>query len=166
MKKRILALCTTICLAVSLAACGGKDAAQDASTADGSNQSTTVSDTSDSDLPSLEDYFNSDTTQSFVDAAKTQYEGEGISAKLYAEGDELRYEFSMDNVVTTEEERPALAEALKTSIEANAESYANTAAQIKEGVSNDVVIVVVSFFDGEGNELYTQSFSSADAPTE
>lgn len=164
MKKRIFALLTMVCLAVSLAACGG-DATEE-TTSDTTSQSTTSSESSDSDLPSLEDYFNSDVMQSFVDTAKSQYEQEGISAKLYAEGDELRYEFSMDDVVTTEEERPALAEALKASTEANAESYASTAAQIKEGVSNDVVIVVVSFFDGEGNELYTQSFSSADAATE
>lgn len=165
MKKRIFALLTMVCLAVSLAACGG-NAAQEETTSDTTEQSTTTSETSDSDLPSLEDYFNSDVMQSFVETAKAQYEEEGISAKLYAEGDELRYEFSMDDVVTTEEERPALAEALKASTEANAESYADTAAQIKEGVSNDVVIVVVSFFDGEGNELYSQSFSSADAATE
>lgn len=40
--------------------------------------------------------------------------------------------------------------------------YYELAKTVKESVSNDVVIVVLTFFDGEGNELYTQSFSSAE----
>lgn len=98
-----------------------------------------------------------------VTAAKEQYEEEGISAKLYAEGDELHYDFTINDVVTTEEERPALAEALQASTEANANSYMNTATEAKAAGSNDTVTVVLTFIDGEGNVLYTQSFSSENA---
>lgn len=76
--------------------------------------------------------------------------------------DEMHYNFTIDSVVTTEETRPELTEALKAGTEASATSYYELAKTVKESVSNDVVIVVLTFFDGEGNELYTQSFSSAE----
>ena len=82
---------------------------------------------------------------------------------MYAEGDELRYVFTMTDVETTEDERAVLAEALKASTEASADSFIDTAKQAKEVVTNDEVIVVVTYMDGAGNELYSQSFSSADA---
>lgn len=162
MKKRILSLVTMVCLALSLAACGGGNAAQE-TTSNGEEQTATTENTSDSDLPTLEGYFNSDAMQTVISAVKEQYEEQGISAKMYAEGNELRYEFTMSDIETTEEERPDLEEALKASTEANAQSYMDTAKQAKDAVSNEEVIVVLTFLDGAGNVLYTQSFSSADA---
>ena len=163
MKKRIFALLTMVCLAVSLAACGGS-ATQEETTSDTTAETTTSSDASDSDLLSLEESFAADgeEVQSMLDAMQAQYEDQGISVKLYAEGDEMHYDFTIDSVVTTEETRPELTEALKAGTEASAISYYELAKTVKESVSNDVVIVVLTFFDGEGNELYTQSFSSAE----
>lgn len=154
---------TMVCLAVSLAACGGS-ATQEETTSDTTAETTTSSDASDSDLLSLEESFAADgeEVQSMLDAMQAQYEDQGISVKLYAEGDEMHYDFTIDSVVTTEETRPELTEALKAGTEASAISYYELAKTVKESVSNDVVIVVLTFFDGEGNELYTQSFSSAE----
>ena len=159
----IFALLTMVCLAVSLAACGGS-ATQEETTSDTTAETTTSSDASDSDLLSLEESFAADgeEVQSMLDAMQAQYEDQGISVKLYAEGDEMHYDFTIDSVVTTEETRPELTEALKAGTEASAISYYELAKTVKESVSNDVVIVVLTFFDGEGNELYTQSFSSAE----
>ena len=39
----------------------------------------------------------------------------------------------------------------------------STAAELKSMVSNEEVVVVVTFMDGAGNVLYSQSFSSNDA---
>lgn len=154
---------TMVCLAVSLAACGGS-ATQEETTSNTTAETTTSSDASDSDLPSLVESFAADgeEVQSMLDAMQAQYEDQGISVKLYAEGDEMHYDFTIDSVVTTEETRPELTEALKAGTEASAISYYELAKTVKESVSNDVVIVVLTFFDGEGNELYTQSFSSAE----
>lgn len=162
MKKRLIALLTMMCVAVSLAACGG-NATQEETTSDTTTE-TTSSDASDSDLLSLEESFAADgeEVQSMLESMQAQYEDQGISVKLYAEGDELHYDFTIDSVVTTEEDRPELTEALKAGTEASAASYSELAKTVKESVSNDVVIVVLTFFDGEGNELYTQSFSSAE----
>lgn len=161
--RLIFALLTMVCLAVSLAACGGS-ATQEETTSDTTAETTTSSDASDSDLLSLEESFAADgeEVQSMLDAMQAQYEDQGISVKLYAEGDEMHYDFTIDSVVTTEETRPELTEALKAGTEASAISYYELAKTVKESVSNDVVIVVLTFFDGEGNELYTQSFSSAE----
>ena len=163
MKKRLIALLTMMCVAVSLAACGG-GSAQEETTSDTTAETTTSEETSGSDLLSLEESFEADgeEVQSMLDAMQAQYEDQGISVKLYAEGDEMHYDFTIDNVVTTEETRSELTEALKAGTEASAASYYELAKTVKADVSNDVVIVVLTFFDGEGNELYTQSFSSAE----
>lgn len=163
MKKRLIALLTMMCVAVSLAACGGS-ATQEETTSDTTAETTTSSDASDSDLPSLEESFAADgeEVQSMLDAMQAQYEDQGISVKLYAEGDEMHYDFTIDNVVATEDTRSELTESLKAGTEASAISYYELAKTVKDSVSNDVVIVVLTFFDGEGNELYSQSFSSAE----
>ena len=167
MKKRIFALLTMVCLAVSLAACGGS-ATQEETTSDTTAETTTSSDASDSDLLSLVEFFAADGEEvqsmldAMLDAMQAQYEDQDISVKLYAEGDEMHYNFTIDSVVTTEETRPELTEAPKAGTEASATSYYELAKTVKESVSNDVVIVVLTFFDGEGNELYTQSISSAE----
>ena len=169
MKKFILSFAVISCLVLSFTACGG-DSTTDgsassaaASSAVSSSQADASQSDSDSDLPTLEDFFNSDIMQTMVDATKEQYETQGISADLYAQGDELIYEFTMDDIETTEEERGMMAETLKATTEENSSSFYDTALQAKEAVSNEEVIVVISYFDSAGNEIYSQSFSSADA---
>lgn len=163
MKKRLIALLTMMCVAVSLAACGGS-ATQEETTSDTTAETTTSEETSGSDLLSLEESFAADGEEvhTMLDSMQAQYEDQGISVKLYAEGDEMHYDFTIDNVVATDETRSELTEALKAGTEASAASYYELAKTVKDSVSNDVVIVVLTFFDGEGNELYTQSFSSAE----
>ena len=184
MKKRILALLSMVCMVVSLAACGSNTTQEGTTSGEttGSAGSTVSSEgasvssegasvsseTSNSDMPSLEESFATDAeeVQSMLDAVQAQYADQGISVDLYAEGDEMHYDFTIDNLVTTEEDRATMTEALKAGAEATGETYYSLAASVKESVSNDVVIVVLTFFDSKGNELYTQSFSSADAVTE
>ena len=166
MKKRIVSMAAVVCLALSLSACGGGGDTADntAQETTGQTETAETADTADTaEGMTLEDYFNSDVMQAMVNAAKEQYSEEGIEAEMYAEGDELRYVFTMTDVETTEDERAVLAEALKASTEASADSFIDTAKQAKGVVTNDEVIVVVTYMDGAGNELYSQSFSSADA---
>lgn len=47
-------------------------------------------------------------------------------------------------------------------MESAASTFQDTADQAKEVVTNDTVTVVVSYFDGDGNVLYTQSFTAAE----
>ena len=159
-------MAAVVCLALSLSACGGGGDTADntAQETTGQTETAETADTADTaEGMTLEDYFNSDVMQAMVNAAKEQYSEEGIEAEMYAEGDELRYVFTMTDVETTEDERAVLAEALKASTEASADSFIDTAKQAKEVVTNDEVIVVITYYDGAGNELYSQSFSSADA---
>ena len=191
MKKsnRVLSLLVVACMVLSLAACGGDDAAQGSSSAasvsSGAEQTSSASEEEESSEEpaeseesaeaeepaepadgsvTLEDFFNSDTMQAVVEATAEQYEAQGISSTMYAEGNELRYEFTMTSIgETTEEERAVYAEALKAGMETNADAFQSTADQVKSVVSNDEVVVVVTYLDGAGNVLYTQSFSSSDA---
>lgn len=165
MKKRILSLAAASCLLLTLAACGGDAPQESPSGAPASEapvqESAPAQDSS--GLPTLEDYFNSDAMQELVDATAAQYGEEGTSAAMYAEGNELRYDFTIDSLETSEEERAVYAEALQSSTEAGADAYRSTAAELKSMVSNEEVVVVVTFMDGAGNVLYSQSFSSNDA---
>ena len=101
--------------------------------------------------------------QTVFDTLKEQYESQGITTEIYAEGNELRYEFTMNDLETTEEDRELYEQILKESLEGNEDAFIDTAVQAKEAVSNDVVVVVVTYLDGAGNVLYTQSYSSEDA---
>lgn len=169
MKKRLLTLAMIVCLVLSMSACGGSNSSE--SSSEGTITEETTEETassgeeseSNSDLPTLEGFFNSEVMQAVIDATKEQYEEQGVSAEMYAEGDELHYVFTVNDLETTEEDRAVLAESLKASLEANAASFQDTAKQAQAAVSNEKVSVVVTYKDGAGNELYSQSFSSDDA---
>lgn len=167
MKKRILSLAVMLCLVFSLAACGGdsskESTTQETATEESTTQETTE-DTSDSEEGvTLEDYFNSDAMQALVESTKEQYEEQGITAAMYAEGDELKYDFTVTTMTgLSEEELTAFSDALAASMESAASTFQDTADQAKEVVTNDTVTVVVTYFDGDGNVLYTQSFTAAE----
>lgn len=167
MKKRILSLAVMLCLVFSLAACGGdsskESTTQETATEESTTQETTE-DTSDSEEGvTLEDYFNSDAMQALVESTKEQYEEQGITAAMYAEGDELKYDFTVNTMTgLSEEELAAFSDALAASMESAASTFQDTADQAKEVVTNDTVTVVVTYFDGDGNVLYTQSFTAAE----
>ena len=101
--------------------------------------------------------------QALVESTKEQYEEQGITAAMYAEGDELKYDFTVTTMTgLSEEELAAFSDALAASMESAASTFQDTADQAKEVVTNDTVTVVVTYFDGDGNVLYTQSFTAAE----
>lgn len=160
MKKRILSLAVVFCLALSLAACGNSSTKETATEEQTTQEPSTAEDT-DSTSITLEDYFNSEAMQTMVDAAKEQYTEQGINAEMYAEGDELKYDFTVTSLTgLSEDERSILSDTLKTSMESSSDSFQDTADQAKAVVSNETVTVVVTYYDGDGNVLYTQSFAS------
>ena len=167
MKKRILSLAVMLCLVFSLAACGGdsskESTTQETATEESTSQETTEDTSGSEEGVTLEDYFNSDAMQALVESTKEQYEEQGITAAMYAEGDELKYDFTVNTMTgLSEEELAAFSDALAASMESAASTFQDTADQAKEVVTNDTVTVVVSYFDGDGNVLYTQSFTAAE----
>ena len=137
-KKRILSLTLTICLALSmmltLSACGKKN---------------------------LEEYFNTDTMQKLVTSSVEQYESQGMELKMYAEGDELHYDLTLTTIETTDDDRSMYAEALEAGLAETAQTFVDAAKDVQKSVSNETVLVVVTYFDAAGVELASQSFSSA-----
>lgn len=156
-----------LCLVFSLAACGGdsskESTSQETATEESTTQETTEDTSGSEEGVTLEDYFNSDAMQALVESTKEQYEEQGITAAMYAEGDELKYDFTVTTMTgLSEEELAAFSDALAASMESAASTFQDTADQAKEVVTNDTVTVVVTYFDGDGNVLYTQSFTSAE----
>lgn len=138
MKKRILSLAAAACLILSLAACGDK--------------------------PSLESYLNSDEMQSTLSSTVEQFEAQGMGVEVYAEGDELRYEFTISSLTgLSDDDRALYAETLQAAMDAVSTTFEDIAAQVSDAVSNDSVTVVVTYLDGDGGELFSQSFSPAEA---
>ena len=122
LKKRLLTLLVAACLLLSLSACGSAPEASsepNASTeqteqttaeaessedttepaeqpADAETEETKeAEETSDSSLPTLEEFMNSDLMQTTLDTAISQYEEEGFEVALYAEGDQLHFDFTV-----------------------------------------------------------------------
>ena len=126
-KKRILSLTLTICLALSmmltLSACGKKN---------------------------LEEYFNTDTMQKLVTSSIEQYESQGMELKMYAEGDELHYDLTLTTIETTDDDRSMYAEALEAGLAETAQTFVDAAKDVQKSVSNETVLVVVTYFDAAG----------------
>lgn len=156
-----------LCLVFSLAACGG-DSSKESTTQETATEESTTQETTENSIEyksslTLEDYFNSDTIQALMESTKEQYEEAGITVDMYAEGDELRYDLTVNTATgLSEEDRAIYSDAFKESTEAAEEAYQDTADQAKKIVSNDTVTVIVTYFDGDGNVLYTQSFTAAE----
>ena len=183
MKKHILSMILVLCLVLSLVACGADDAAKQEDAAP--SQSATTSETTETEtetepsetasepaettsdnnsaLPTLEEYFEMDEMQDVLADVQEIYAEQGITASMYAEGDELHYDFKMDNLSTTEEPRAMMAESLKSTTDASAETYTSVLESTKAFISNEKLVIVVTFYDADGNEMFTQSFSSEDA---
>ena len=190
LKKRLLTLLVAACLLLSLSACGSAPEASsepNASTeqteqttaeaessedttepaeqpADAETEETKeAEETSDTGLPTLEEFMSSDLMQTTLDTAISQYE-EGFEVALYAEGDQLHFDYTVTSLPeTTEEERALYADVLKGTMESAGTTFNAVASQVKDSVSNEVVEVVISYLDGAGNVIYSVTYSSADA---
>ena len=191
LKKRLLTLLVAACLLLSLSACGSapeassepnastEQAEQTTAEAESSEDTTEpaeqpadaeteetkeAEETSDSSLPTLEEFMSSDLMQTTLDTAISQYEEEGFEVALYAEGDQLHFDFTVTSLLeTTEEERALYADVLKGTMESAGTTFNAVASQVKDSVSNEVVEVVISYLDGAGNVIYSVTYSSADA---
>ena len=120
--------------------------------------------TSDSSLPTLEEFMNSDMMKTTIEAAIGQTESEDFTVDLYAEGNQLHFDYTVTSLPeTTEEERALYADVLKGTMESAGTTFNAVASQVKDSVSNEVVEVVISYLDGAGNVIYSVTYSSADA---
>ena len=101
----------------------------------------------------LEEYFNTDTMQKLVTSSVEQYESQGM---------ELHYDLTLTTIETTDDDRSVYAEALEAGLAETAQTFVDAAKDVQKSVSNETVLVVVTYFDAAGVELASQSFSSAD----
>ena len=192
LKKRLLTLLVAACLLLSLSACGSAPEAssepnasteqteQTTAEAESSEDTTEPAEqpadaeteeteetsepaASDSSLPTLEEFMNSDMMKTTIEAAIGQTESEDFTVDLYAEGNQLHFDYTVTSLPeTTEEERTLYADVLKGTMESAGTTFNAVASQVKDSVSNEVVEVVISYLDGAGNVIYSVTYSSAD----
>lgn len=194
LKKRLLTFVLIACLILSLSACGGQtqnettepesqteeQTSETKETAEAEEETAEVeeeaqevaqeaeetaeADASDSSLPTLEEFMSSDTMKTTIEAAIGQTESEDFTVDLYAEGNQLHFDYTVTSLPeTTEEERALYAGVLESSMESAGDAFSTVASQVKDAVSNEVVEVVISYLDGAGNVIYSATYSSADA---
>lgn len=76
--------------------------------------------------------------------------------------DKLHYDLTLTTIETTDDDRSVYAEALEAGLAETAQTFVDAAKDVQKSVSNETVLVVVTYFDAAGVELASQSFSSAD----
>ena len=86
----------------------------------------------------------------------------GWSSKCTPRADELHYDLTLTTIETTDDDRSMYAEALEAGLAETAQTFVDAAKDVQKSVSNETVLVVVTYFDAAGVELASQSFSSAD----
>ena len=135
--QRVVSLGLVVCLAVammlSMSACGKK---------------------------TLEDYMNSSAMQTTVSAMTKQYEDQGMTCSMYAEGDDLRMDITMTSIEATAEEAAQYKEVLDPLLEENSATFVDMANEVKKACSNETINVVVTYLDNAGTELTSMSFAA------
>ena len=164
LKKRLLTLLVAACLLLSLSACGSAPEASSEPNASTEQTEQTTAEAESSEDTTLEEFMNSDMMKTTIEAAIGQTESEDFTVDLYAEGNQLHFDYTVTSLPeTTEEERALYADVLKGTMESAGTTFNAVASQVKDSVSNEVVEVVISYLDGAGNVIYSVTYSSADA---
>ena len=88
--------------------------------------------------------------QKLVASSVEQYESQGMELKMYAEGDELHYDLTLTTIETTDDDRSVYAEALEAGLAETAQTFVDAAKDVQKSVSNETVLVVVTYFDAAG----------------
>lgn len=135
MKKivsRILAVGMAAVMALSLASCGKK---------------------------SIEDYVASDEVQEQLESIRSSMASSGIDVDVIGEDNKLIYEYTYGEQFE-EEQVEAVAEQLESAMNAQASTFENVAASLKEATDVKDPIVEVRYLNADGSEIYSQEFTA------
>ena len=186
MKKKTLtlALCAAMMLAVT--ACGGKEtesssaASSSAVTSEASNaeesaapESSTAQESSSADdsasseagastsgvstgaYASVEEFAASDDIQSQIAGMKETLNEAGMDIEVTGEGDKLIYTYTYQELT---DEDGAIAESIKTQMDAQASTFTTVANTIKAAVDVENPVVVVRYLDANGEEIFSGEY--------
>ena len=107
----------------------------------------------------IDEFVNSSIMQSQIKTLKDSAGDSGMDdITLAGEGNKLIYTFTFAEGTETE----GMAEALEAALDTQASTFENVASSLKAAVEVEDPIVVVTYADSEGNEIYSREFTAAE----
>lgn len=104
---------------------------------------------------SIAEFLASDAMQQQLDTAMDSVEGEGMEISVTAEGNKLIYSYTYK----IDMDFSGAAELLEEGLEAEADTFQSIASKIKLAVDVEDPVVVVTYLDNNGDEIYTAEFT-------
>ncbi len=101
---------------------------------------------------SMEDFVNSDEIQSQIASLQT----DELGVTITGEGNKLIYTYTFAEGTATD----GMAESLESAIQAQASTFQSIAATLAQAVDVENPVVVVTYQDSEGNEIYSAEFTA------
>jgi hypothetical protein len=133
MVSRILAVGMAAVMALSLASCGKEK--------------------------TIEDYVASDEIQEQLESVKSSMASSGIDVDVIGEDNKLIYVYTYSDQFD-EDAVDALAEQLESAMSAQASTFEDVAASLKEETDVEDPIVEVRYVNADGSEIYSQEFTA------
>ena len=171
LRKALLLLCALM-LAASMTACGSdksedtkdktEDTAKDETEETDETDETEADDSSDGGVTekfdTLDDFVKSDIMQEQLETQIAALEGTGISADVYADGDTLVYDFTIeDEAVASVMDKATL----DSSLQSQASTFEGVAAMLPAAIENiENPAVVVRYLDPAGAEITSMEFTA------
>ena len=167
MKKQISILLSAIFTLLLFVSCGdsgdklvGKWDRDTYTTVTSSTKSVMVQD---SEFPSqaitIEDYIASDEIQEQLESVKSSMVSSGIDVDVIGEDNKLIYVYTYSDQFD-EDAVDALAEQLESAMSAQASTFEDVAASLKEETDVEDPVVEVRYVNADGSEIYSQEFTA------
>lgn len=105
---------------------------------------------------SIADFVNSKEMQEQLESIKSSVEGQGMSIDVTGEDNKLIYTYTY----TEDLDLTGAADILKAGLDSQADTFKEVAASLKDAVNVENPVVVVTYLDSEGNEIYSAEFTA------
>lgn len=166
MKKftsKLLLVMMVLTMAFGLAACGSEKNDSKTNNSQGSvsntnNQTSSKNqDEAKKAYASVEDYVSSDEVQAVLSEVEGTLSGTGMGIAIKADGDKMIYSYKYDSIKKADLTDEQIA-ALETSVEAESDTFQDTADELKKLVDADSPSVVLEYVDANNEVIYSKEF--------
>ena len=109
---------------------------------------------------SLEEYFEMEEMQTQVTALKQQFESQGMTADIYAEGDSVCFDVTL-GMEGPAENLDTIKTQLTDALDQQKATFEDLAKQLQDNSTNENVTIKITYSDSAGTELASASFAAA-----
>ena len=109
---------------------------------------------------SLEEYFEMEEMQTQVTALKQQFESQGMTADIYAEGDSVCFDVTLGMEVPAEN-LDTIKTQLTDALDQQKATFEDLAKQLQDNSTNENVTIKITYSDSAGTELASATFAAA-----